>query len=69
MQRHRPTLGPPDQLGDVDLGGIDLGALQERAGLLAVHREVVGAELHDPPLGLQAREWQRRLASAGDGDL
>ena len=35
MQGHRPALGPPDQLGDVDLGDVDLRALQQRAGLLA----------------------------------
>ena len=50
-------------------GRVDVAELEQGAGLAVVHGQVLGADLHHPPLGAQAGQRQGRLAPAGDGQL
>ena len=69
VQGHRPALGPPHQFGHVDLGRVDVAELEQGAGLAVVHHQVLGTDLHHPPLGAQSGQRQGRLAPAGHGQL
>jgi hypothetical protein len=65
IQPHRPPLGPHDQFLDRSVVEPDTGPLQQGAGLLVVHGQVLGSELHHPTLSTQHRHRQRRPGSGG----
>ena len=69
IQPHRPPLGPREQLVDLSVVEPDAGTLQQGAGLLVVHGELLDPELHHPALGAQQRHRQRRPGSGGHQQL
>ena len=69
LERHRPALGPSDQLGNVARVAVESRVRQERVRLVLVHGEVFGTDLQHPALGAQPRQRQGWLASAGDSQL
>ena len=69
IQPHRPPLGPHDQFLDLGVVEPDTSAFQQGAGLLVIHGEVLGPELHHPTLGAQHRYRQRRPGSGGHQQL
>ena len=69
IQPDRPPLGPPDQLGHLRVGQPDPGTLQQRAGLLLVHGQLVGPDLDHLALGAQQGHRQGRGAPGGQQQL
>ena len=64
-----PSLGPPVQLSHVILAERDPRLAQQRRRLGKSQRQVAGADLHDPALGAQPRNRQRRRVPSGQHQL
>jgi hypothetical protein len=60
VQRHRPPLGPTDQLVDGGIGQPDAGSFQQGLPLGLVHGQLGDPDLHHLALGAQQRHRQRR---------
>ena len=49
VQADRPALGPLDELIHVDFGELDTGCRQQRAGVVAVHRQIAPTPISTMP--------------------
>ena len=66
VQPGRPSLGPLDELIDVDIAEFDLRAAEQRPGLIGVHRQIPGRDLDHPALRSQARHREGQLLLRAD---
>jgi hypothetical protein len=64
VEARGPALGPLRELDDVGVSEVDAGTTQQRRRLVGVETQVVGADLHHPPLRPQPGQRQRRLLPA-----
>jgi hypothetical protein len=69
VQPDRPAFGPCEQFVDRGVVKPHAGTLQQGAGLLVVHGEVLDPELQHPALGAQQRHRQRQRGSGGQQQL
>ena len=69
VQADRPALGPLDELIHVRFGELDSGRRQQRAGLVAAHRQIIDPDLHDAALRTQPRRRKRQRVPRADRHL